>query len=67
MQPGCPSLADRLEDFLEQLELVRSEWVILDEVVGILELLEGHADVFERQLIFENLRVGPHQSDRGTT
>ena len=38
VQPGRPGLADRLEDLLDQLELVGGERVVLDEVVAVLEV-----------------------------
>ena len=45
VQAGGPGLADGLEDLLQELELVRGERVGLGEVVGVLDLFEGHADV----------------------
>ena len=41
VQPRRPGLADRLEDLLDQLELVGGERVVLDEIVAVLELLEA--------------------------
>ena len=38
VQARGPGLADRLEDFLDQLELVRGERVVLDEILAVLEL-----------------------------
>ena len=52
-----PGLADRLEDFLEQLELVRGERVVLDEILAVLELAEGHAAVLEGQLVLEDVAL----------
>ena len=40
VQASGPNLANRLEDFLEQFELVRNKRVILDEVVGVREVVE---------------------------
>ena len=52
-----PGLADRLEDFLDQLELVGGERVVLDEIVAVLEVLEGHPAVLEGQLVLEDVAL----------
>ena len=57
MQTRRPGLADRLKDFLDQLELVRGERVVLDEILGILEWLEGHPAVLESQLVLEDVAL----------
>ena len=57
VQARGPGLADRLEDLLDQLELVRGEGVVLDEVVGVLERLEGHAAVREGELVLEDVAL----------
>ena len=55
MQPRGPCFADGLEDFLDQLELVRGEWVVLGEVLAVRELPKCHATVCERELAVENV------------
>ena len=50
-----PGLADRLEDFLDQLELVRGERIVLDEILAVLELAERHAAVLEGELVLEDV------------
>ena len=50
-----PGLADRLEDLLDELELVRGERVVLDEIVAVLEVLQGHPTVAERELALEDV------------
>ena len=52
-----PGLADRLEDFLDQLELVRGERVVLDEILAVLELAERHAAVLEGELALEDVAL----------
>ena len=52
-----PGLADRLEDFLDQLELVRGEGVVLDEILAVLELAERHAAVLEGELVLEDVAL----------
>ena len=52
-----PGFADRLEDFLDQLELVGSEGIVLDEIVAVLELPERHAAVLESELVLEDVAL----------
>ena len=68
MEPGGSRLADRLENLLEQLELVGREGVMPHEIIRISELREGCADILEGQLILKDvtlpgvlrLQIGPH-------
>src|SRR5262245_49146021 len=48
-------LADCLEDFLNQLELVGSKWVVLDEILAVLELAKRHAAVLKGELALEDV------------
>jgi len=52
-----PGLANRLEDFLDQLELIWGEGVVLDEIFAVLELAEGHAAVLECELALEDVTL----------
>ena len=58
MQARRPGFADRLENLLDQLELVGREGVIANEVVGVLERLERGADVGEAELVLEDVALG---------
>lgn len=53
--PRGPGLADRLEDSLDRLELIRGEGVVLDEILAVLELPKRHAAVLEGELALEDV------------
>ena len=55
MHTGCSGFANRLEDFLNQLELIRGKGVVLDEILTILELPKRHPAVLEGELILEDV------------
>ena len=55
MCASCTCLTDGLKNLLDQLELIRGKRIVLDEVVGISELTEGHSAIFESQLILEDV------------
>ena len=55
MHARGPGLADRLEDFLDQLELIRGERVILDEIFSVFVLAERHSAVLKRELTLEDV------------
>ena len=59
MHTRGPGFSDGLKNALNQLELVRSEWVVPDEILAILVLPEGHAAVFERELALEDVSPLP--------
>ena len=54
----CPGFADRLEDFLNQLELIGGKGVVLDEIFAILELPKRHPAVLEGELVLEDVALG---------
>ena len=57
MKSGGSRLADRLENLLEQLELVGREGIIPHEIIRIPELREGHSGIPEGQLILEDVAL----------
>ena len=57
MEPGGSRLTDRLENLLEQLELVGCEGIVPHEIIRIPELREGRADIPEGQLILKDVTL----------
>jgi len=55
MHSGGPGPADRLEDFLNELELVGCEGIVPGEIGRVLVRLERHPAIGERELVFENV------------
>ena len=55
MQPRRSSLANGLENALDQLKLVGCEGIVFDEVCPITIGPEGHATVREGELILEDV------------
>ena len=51
----APDLADLLEDFLNQLELIRSKGVVLTKVLGVLVVIQGHPATREGKLALEDV------------